>query len=160
VVVRPPGSGFVHVVTAQDVRDRLAELPSRLLAPLQIVQLGRMTAKKRSFPCYGLQWGNAIYLYPLEDTLIEEYGRPPRPAEFHEARLYGGRWVQNGPAWKLVWTEPAIRDFYLNNVLIHELGHVLDSRNSNPRDRERFAEWFAISYGYRPSRRAAKLVGR
>jgi predicted nucleic acid-binding protein len=50
-------------------------------------------------------------------------------------------------------TEEAIRDFYLNNVLIHELGHILDSRNSSPRDRERFAEWFALEVGYKASRR-------
>jgi hypothetical protein len=30
---------------------------------------------------------------------------------------------------------------------------VHDLRNSNSRDRERFANWFAIEYGYRPTRR-------
>jgi hypothetical protein len=46
-----------------------------------------------------------------------------------------------------VWTESAIRDFYLNNILIHELGHLLDDRNDSYVDRERYAEWFAIRYG-------------
>lgn len=66
--------------------------------------------------------------------------------------MYGGRWVQEGRSWKLIWTEEAIKDFYLNNILIHELGHLLDDRNSRPVDRERFAEWFAIRYGYLPTR--------
>ncbi len=38
--------------------------------------------------------------------------------------------------------------FYLNNILIHELGHLLDERNSTYIDRERYAEWFAVDYGY------------
>ncbi|MEM9658647.1 MAG: hypothetical protein AAF961_09830 [Planctomycetota bacterium] len=29
------------------------------------------------------------------------------------------------------------------------MGHLVDDRNSNYADRERFAEWFAIEYGYR-----------
>ena len=68
--------------------------------------------------------------------------------------MYGGRWVQNGRQWQLIWTEQTIRDFYLNNVLMHELGHLLDQRNTNYTDRERYAEWFAIEHGYRASRRS------
>jgi hypothetical protein len=111
-----------------------------------------MTAKKKSFPCYGMQWGAAIYLYPLESDLVEYFDRPPRPAEYIEARQFGARWVQSGTFWKLVWTRPAIEDFYLNNVLIHELGHLLDDRNTSYRDRERYAEWFALEHGYKKSR--------
>ena len=65
-----------------------------------------------------------------------------------------------GARWQLVWTEEAIRDFYLNNVLIHELGHILDSRNTSHRDRERYAEWFALEMGYKASRRQSWPSGR
>ena len=34
----------------------------------------------------------------------------------------------------------------------HELGHVLDTRNTNSDARERYAIWFATEYGYRASR--------
>lgn len=153
IIVQPPGRGFRHVVTPQDVRQRLAELPKSFLEALEVVQLSRMTRKKQSFPCYGMQWGNAIYLYPIEEGLVEHFHRPPRPAEYNEMRAYGARWIQESPVeWKLVWTPESIRDFYLNNVLIHELGHLLDHRNGSYRDRERFAEWFAIEHGYRPTR--------
>ena len=45
-----------------------------------------------------------------------------------------------------------MRDYYLNNILIHELGHLVDSRNTGYVDRERYAEWFAVEYGYKQSR--------
>ncbi|HEU0069423.1 MAG TPA: hypothetical protein VFQ26_09230 [Nitrospiraceae bacterium] len=158
IVVEKPGAGYRHVLTPELVRQRLRRLPPTLLESLEVVQLSRMTRKKESFPCYGMQWGQAIYLYPIEESLVEQFHRPPRPSEFNDARMYGGRWVQqSGSSWQLVWTMEAIRDFYLNNVLIHELGHLVDQRNTSHRDRERFAEWFAIEMGYKRSQRLSEI---
>jgi hypothetical protein len=130
IVEQSPGEGYRHAVTADDIRGRLALLPDSMLEPLEIVQLSRMTRKKQTYPCYGMQWGCALYLYPIEEALIETFGRPPQPAEKLEAQMYGGRWKQNGTIWRLIWTPTTIRDYYLNNVLIHELGHLLDQRNT------------------------------
>ncbi len=151
VVVQQPGNGYRHVVTPAEIRDRLAELPRDFLADLEVVQLSRMTRKKQSFPCYGMQWGSSLYLYPLEDSLVENFPKAPQPTFFNEAKMYGGVWKQCGTSWTLTWSEATIRDFYLNNILIHELGHLLDDRNSTYVDRERYAEWFAVRYGYRAS---------
>ncbi|MCC9604878.1 hypothetical protein LOC68_25795 [Blastopirellula sp. JC732] len=167
VVAQDPGEGFIHVVTEQDIRDRLAQLPAWMIEPLEVVQLSCLTRKKLSYPCYGMQWGSALYLYPMVEELIEYFYAPPRPAQVVEAKMYGATWEGGDDGeWRLVWTKDAIRDFYLNNVLIHELGHLLDNRNTSYVDRERYAEWFAIEYGYRPTRReslaaqAAKKVVR
>jgi hypothetical protein len=156
VVVQDPGDGYVHLLNEPLIRARLSLLPPALVKPLEVVQLSRMTRKKRSFPCYGMQWGSTIYLYPLEEELIEYYPRPPQPAQHCEPRLYGGRWMQHGTSWQLEWDRESIQDFYLNNVLIHELGHLLDERNTSYRDRERYAEWFAIEYGYKPTQAARR----
>ncbi len=154
VLVQPAGSGFRHVVTPKEVRDRLSTLPEHFVQSLEVVQFSRMTRKKQSFPCYGMQWGTSIYLYPIEENLVEYYSAPPKPSQVNEARMYGGRWIHEAPdVWKLVWSEWSIKDFYLNNILIHELGHLLDDRNSRTIDRERYAEWFALEYGYKPTRR-------
>lgn len=147
-----PGKGYVHPVTAEDVRRRIEELPRRFTRNLEVVQFSRMTRKRALFPCYGMQWGPNIYLYPIEESLVETYMRPPQPQQLIEARMYGGQWYQEGNVWRLRWTQETIRDFYLNNVLIHEIGHIHDERNSNADDRERYADWFAVEYGYRASR--------
>ena len=149
IIVQQPGSGYRHVITPAEVRERLEQLPLEFLRPLEVLQFSRMTRKKQSFPCYGMQWGNSLYLYPIEEGLIEHYNRAPRPSQQIEARMYGGRWEHvRGSAWRLVWTEAAIKDFYLNNILLHELGHLLDDRNTTSVDRERYAEWFALQHGY------------
>jgi hypothetical protein len=151
-VVEPPGRGFIHPVSAAQVRERVAHLPQGLLKNLQVVQFSRMTRKRLLFPCYGMQWGTAVYLYPIEETLVETYAHAPRPEQLIEARMYGGRWEQHETEWQLRWTEETVRDFYLNNVLIHEIGHTLDDRNGSFVDRERYANWFAVEHGYRASR--------
>jgi hypothetical protein len=153
IIVQPPGEGFRHILSPADVRARLAVLPPEFLRNLEVVQFSRMTRKKKSFPCYGMQWGASLYLYPIENNLIEYYSCPPTPAQLNEARMYGGRWQQESThGWQLVWTEESVRDFYLNNILIHELGHLVDARNSRYVDRERYAEWFAVQYGYKATR--------
>ncbi|MCA9259491.1 MAG: hypothetical protein KDA61_09840, partial [Planctomycetales bacterium] len=127
VIVQAPGAGYRHVVTPDEIRQRLAEVPQRFLRELEVVQLSRITRKKQSFPCYGMQWGAALYLYPVEETLEEYFYTPPRPLVVSEAKMYGGRWDEPSPGvWRLTWTEDTIRDFYLNNILIHELGHLVD----------------------------------
>ena len=148
----PPGRGFVHPVTVDEIRQRLELLPVQYIRDLEFVQLSRMSRKRAIFPCYGMQWGPTVYLYPIEESLVESFVRPPTPQQRIEARMFGGHWYQDGALWRLKWTPQAIRDFYLNNVLIHEVGHVHDRRNKNSKARERYANWFAIEYGYRASR--------
>ena len=152
LIVRPPGKGFVHAVTPEEVRERIEQLPRKFTRGLEVVQLSGMTRKRVLFPFYGMQWGSAVYLYPIEDTFVETYVRPPRPQQIIDAEMYGGKWMRDGNDWRLEWTADTIRDFYLNNVLIHEIGHVHDDRNTSFEDRERYANWFAIEYGYRASR--------
>lgn len=152
IVTQSPGEGYRHLITPDQIRERLSQVPQHFLEGLEVIQLSRMTRKKRSFPCYGMQWGSTLYLYPLEESLEEIFFSPPRPAVVNESKMYGGLWDQPEPGvWRLTWSEDAIQDFYLNNILIHELGHLVDDRNTNYTDRERYAEWFAIEYGYRAS---------
>ncbi len=160
IVTQPAGRGYIHAVSADDVRERVLLLPVEFQEKLDIVQFSRMTKKRRVFPCYGLQWGTAVYLYPIEESLEELYIRAPRPVQRIETEMYGGRWVQDGNLWRLIWTEMTIRDFYLNNVLIHEIGHINDDRNTSFRKREQFADWFAVEYGYRASRQKRNSAQR
>lgn len=152
IVVQAAGAGYMHPVSPEEVRERVLQLPEQYQQDLDVVQFSRMTRKRRLFPCYGLQWGSAVYLYPIEESLEEVYVRTPRPAQRIETEMFGGRWIEDGKFWRLVWTKNTIRDFYLNNVLIHEIGHIHDHRNTSFKKREQFADWFAIEYGYRASR--------
>jgi hypothetical protein len=154
IITQAPGKAYQHVLSPEDVRARLAQLPAWMTRGLEVVQLSEITRKKKTFPCYGMQWGSAIYLYPIEASRVEQFVSAPSPRHKKETTLFGGVWSQhrNG-RWICTWSEESIRDFYLNNILIHELGHLLDERNRSYVDRERYAEWFAIEHGYLPTQR-------
>ena len=151
-IFQPAGENFVHPVSIDEVRARIALLPKTYTSQIEVVQFSTMTRKRQLFPLYGMQWGPNVYLYPMEATLVESYRRPPTTEQLVEAGMFGGEWTQVGRAWQLKWTTDTIRDFYLNNVLIHEIGHVNDLRNTNSAARERYANWFATEYGFRASR--------
>ena len=122
VIVEPPGRGYIHPVTADEVLERIEQLPKVFTHELEVVQFSRMTRKRHRFPCYGMHWGWSIYLYPIEESLVEAYTRPPLPAQRIEAEMYRARWVEHkGNLWHLEWTESSIKDYYLNNILIHEI---------------------------------------
>lgn len=154
IIEKDPGEALIHPVTPAEIAARLEQLPSWTLEDLDVVQLSRITKKKLRFPCYGLQWGTSLYLYPIHEDLTEEFSAPPSAKLSIETRMYGGRWIsdESNKIWILEWNEKTIRDYYLNNVLIHELGHLVDDRNRSYQDREKYADWFAIEYGYRQSR--------
>ena len=102
--------GYRHILTPAEIRSRLAKLPAQMLEPLEVIQLSRMTRKKRSFPCYGMQWGSSLYLYPMEESLVEYYGRPPTPARPSRRRWIAARrgcrfptstrWRRPGGRWR------------------------------------------------------------
>ena len=55
--------------------------------------------------------------------------------------------------WKLVWTEEIIKQYYLEGLLLHEIGHKMDSIyqrywSKNYKQRaEKFADNFAYYWG-------------
>jgi hypothetical protein len=162
IIEKDPGEEWIHVVTPGEIADRLSEMPAWTLEELDVVQLSNITKKKKRFPCYGLQWGTALYLYPVNEDLVEIYCVPPRPKLLIETKMYGGVWktCESEKLWILEWSEKTIRDFYLNSVLIHELGHLVDDRNTSYDSRERYADWFAIEYGYLPTRTQKTIKNR
>lgn len=151
-ISQPAGVNFLHPASVDEVRARVALLPAEFTREIEVIQFSAMTRKRQLFPLYGMQWGPNVYLYPVEASLVETYRRPPTPEQLVEARMFGGEWSQVGREWHLTWSPDTIRDFYLNNVLIHEIGHVNDQRNTNSAARERYANWFATEYGFRASR--------
>ena len=65
-----------------------------------------------------------------------------------------------GGQWIYTFTDDSIRRFYLWDVLVHEIGHHVDRFHpdrSNKRS-ERFAEWFARTYGFEAEQSDARRV--
>jgi len=158
-ILQQPRDEYIHVVTPQEAVDRLSLLENdvgREIA-IEIVQFSTGTNKQMRDLLYGLQWGTSIYLYPMHESLTEQLAEPLNPIARQEYEKYGAKYVVKNPdEWSIQWGLETIRDFYLNNILIHEAGHMDDDRNTSPAKREAYANWFAETYGYPRSEAAAK----
>lgn len=143
------GPGYMHPLSKDDIRQRLGQLPKELLRNLHTVYLPRMTRKRKSLDCYGLQCGGVIYLYPVREDLKEILAKPLTPAHKIELDRAGAIVTDGGKETVIQWTKDSIRNLYANNILIHELGHTLDEKNTTEKDRERYAEEFVIKWGRR-----------
>lgn len=154
--VEDPGSGFRHPVTMCEVLERMMQLPREITGRIEerLDHLSMPHLRSPSLPAYGMQWGSSVYLLPIETDRIEQFPALPPVTYRQELAKYGAQWIwnENDKLWECRWTEEALRIFYLENVLIHEIGHLLDTRNNSTRDREAFANAFAAQYGNPPKR--------
>jgi predicted HD phosphohydrolase len=58
---------------------------------------------------------------------------------------------EEGGSTSVKFSEEALRNFYLADALLHEIGHHVDRPNDrwkSLRKSERFAEWFASEHGF------------
>lgn len=144
-----PGEGYVHPLSPTEIMERILVLPQEiqeiLYARLDHVVLPRHTKKSDRVPMYGLQWGSSIYLHPQNEPGTEIFTEPPATNTVALTKRFGARWQEASgePYWICQWTRSALREFYREYVLLHELGHVCDGRNANIKDSERYANAFA-----------------
>jgi hypothetical protein len=153
IYVRDLHPEFIRPAEAKDVAELLSRVPSNFLKFLDgIYLLGgtskQLIASRRRFR-YGCYWRSQIYLYAFPRRMMKEYwNHLPKPAIVEEYRRMGAEWKSDQSSWWLIFDESSIRQFYLFNVLLHELGHHVDKRvwSRSTESAERYAEWFAQEY--------------
>ena len=114
-----PLAGFVKPCSGGEVEAQLTNCPAEFLKGLRAVFILSGTVKQLK------SWGRATtYCGHYWNNCVFLHAYP-----FGRAEL------------------DSLRKFYLRNVLMHEIGHHLDTRNLAYKDRERFAEQFARTHG-------------
>jgi len=120
VIDLPPAADFIQPCSAKDVEAQLLAVPSGFLNDLRAVFILSGTIKQlKSWGCF--------------DTFCGHYWN--RCVFLHAYPFYRVKNLDK------------LRRFYLRDVLIHEIGHHVDTCNVEPKDRERFADEFAQKYG-------------
>ena len=119
IIELPTLVGFIRPCSAGEVEAQLTSCPVEFLKGLRAVFILSGTTKQLK------SWGRATTVY----------GTYWRDCVFLHAYPFGRA--------ELI----SLRRFYVRNVLMHEIGHHLDTRNLARKDRERFAEQFARIHG-------------
>jgi len=132
--------------TTQDAADVLGAIPSEFLTDMTGVFLLGGTTRQRSLSkvTYGMYRRGRIFLcaYPKR-MLAQKWSKMPKPSVAKEYTKFGAILDSDGKGGALLtFDESSLRQFYLYDVLLHEIGHHVD-REENADDAERYAHWFA-----------------
>lgn len=156
VFINPLNESFIRPCTLAEIEQVLRTVP-----PPFLYQLGHLYlpggSKKQLQVCrktffYGCYSCGAISLSPFpKKWLRREYAHAPPPHKKLEYDRVGAKSYQSGSTWVLEMSEASLKKFYLQDVLIHEIGHHVDwlRRSAGSKLTEEFAEWFATEYGFR-----------
>lgn len=147
-----PSRDFFFPITVEDVKAFLSRLPPELTEHLTHIWFRKPPKKKKyqgAFICgSGVQ---LIVLYPFPKDLLMRFGKQkPDKATLNWYAAFKPQLIQKGTKWFLKWSEEGIREYYLNGLLLHELGHKVDSyhRRSWSSSYGEKAEKFANNFAY------------
>lgn len=145
---------FIMPITVEDVEKKLDSLPSQFLEGLKGVMLlggsnKQLKTAYSNLSCYGAYSDRVIFLapFPRKQLTISSVNLPA-PHLKKDYEKAGAIYFFKNDNWYRYFSLSALKTFYLNDVLVHELGHHVDRHSQNDRDAEKYAEWFAREYGY------------
>jgi hypothetical protein len=155
VVVAEPHPDFVCPVTEAELKEVLASIPRTFTAGLKAVFVlagsKKLAKVSRRLFCYGAYSMDCVCLTPHPKAYMQQIlRRPPSPSLLRELERAGVDTQESRKGLVITFDLPSLRRFYLQDVLMHEIGHHVDRRpRASRRTREGFASWFASEYGYR-----------
>ncbi len=143
-------------VSEADVVGALRRLPARFLRALDAVYLlGGSNSQMIRQRTWGLYGWFAIYLCPVPRRSLVVSGKG-HPCNDDLRRLWPFRPSvrRRGNEWSAEVSDEELREFYVRDTLVHEVGHHVDFlkngfRPKPSRQKERFAEAFVERYGKR-----------
>ncbi len=152
---------FYFPVTVDEIKQFLERLPTEHTENLTHIWLRKMTYKEyekegKFQGCFICGSGvNLIVLYPFPKNLKMELGsKKPSSKTLKWYSAYEPELVSTDGNWALIWTVEKIKRYYLEGLLLHEIGHQMDSMyhrfwsaNYKKQRAENYADNFAYYWG-------------
>ena len=157
-----PSKGFMFPVLGHEVLEHLRKFPTEDVEKISHIWLRR--AKQKEFESGELPFAEficgsgvrVIVLYPWTKDLALCFGnKKPIGKKLNSYAHWTQDLFYKNEQWYLRWTTSALKSFYLDNLLAHEIGHHVDrySRDWSKANRKQVeevadqyaAQWFANS---------------
>ncbi len=145
-------------ITIDDIKDFLKKLPEKHTENLTHIWLRKMTSKEyeKEGSCQGCficgSGVSLIVLYPFPTHLKMKFGiKKPSNRTLKWYSAFEPELIHYNGEWMLKWTEEKIKNYYLEGLLLHEVGHQIDSvyqRYWSPNYKRQRAENFADNYAF------------
>lgn len=148
---------FFFPVSIDEIKRFLNKLPKEHTQKLTHVWLRKMSKKEYEKEgslqgCFICGSGvNLIVLYPFPSDLRMNFGKKkPLKKELKWYANYEPELIEEKGNWFLVWTKEKIKQYYLEGLLLHEIGHQIDSYNKRfwSKNYKKRAENYADNYAY------------
>lgn len=155
--VEPTHDAFMFPLSLEDIRAALENIPPAFLQGIKAILIPPGSNKQlkaaNSLYIYGEYWQQCIFLHPYPKGLIVlRNAKALKPHELDGYKRAGAEITEIENNVEVRFTKTSLRNFYLKDVLMHEIGHHVDRSKRPQSKRENFAEWFALEYGYRLQR--------
>lgn len=133
-IVENPSRDFYFPVTVDEVKDVFARLPKAHTDHLTHVWFQKIKKKdyvdQQTFQgCFIA--GSGVYLIVLHpfpvDNKMRLGKRKPTLGLLRYYKNFTTALKEDDDGWYLEWTEENIKKYYLENLLLHEIGHSIDS---------------------------------
>ncbi len=145
---------FIFPASGNEIQVAISRIPLNYLRGIKAILVPPGSNKQlkvaKALYIYGEYWMNCIFLhpYPKRNMLLRECNHL-RPHELESYNRAGAVIGEDKDGITISFNENALKAFYLCDVLMHEIGHHIDTQRRPQIRREKFAEWFALEYGYR-----------
>ena len=155
-IIDNPSRDFYFPVTKDEVRETLQRLPENHTNHLTHIWLQRIKKSdylshktfQGSFVCGGGVY--LIILHPFQVDNKMRFGKSkPLKKTLNYYRDFTMELKMDQDGWFLQWTHEKIREYYLEILLLHEIGHSIDSfykrywSKSTKQKREKWADNYA-----------------
>jgi hypothetical protein len=150
-----PSRDFFFPLSGAEVLETLNQLPPDQVAGITHVWLRRLKqsdyeCKQKAFAEYIFGSGvRLIVLYPWSTDLLLGLGkRKPATKKIRQYASWTEDLVYQDDEWVLRWTKESLRRFYVEGLLLHEVGHHVDKylsrwTKANKKQVEDFADQYA-----------------
>jgi hypothetical protein len=155
-IVDNPSRDYIFPLGPDEISCELQHLPEQDWSTITHIWLRRFRKKdydRGEIPLAEFICGSGVrlvVLYPWP-TDLRLFISKVRPKD-HQLKLYANyttSLIETDDGWFLEWTLPALRDFYIETLLFHEIGHNVESyRKYWTVMSSRSSEEFANQYAY------------
>lgn len=133
-IVDNPSRDFFFPITVEDIQEQLSKIPNYQVKWLSYIWLKKQSQKdyEKENSLQGVYiWGGRVQLialYSFPRDLKMNFGKKkPKQSTLNWYKAFCINLIEEKDNWYLQWTTEEIKQYYLNGLLFHEIGHHIDS---------------------------------
>ena len=141
-----PSRDFYHPCSAEDYLGVLERLPADLTEHVRAIVLRRLPKEDERLGIDARRRYSCVIMNSFPKSNEMSWSSRPTEGTVRHLASWCDRWRSDGGHWRLVWEPEEVRRYYLYHVFLHEVGHINQPWSYSLRQREAFAENFALEW--------------